>query len=483
MKTKIKNFLTSHKKHIKTGALITAGVLAFSFSITVCVRAFQLRKAPQLPELDSTQKAYLDIFLDQAYPERQNLIHPLPYKTTPAELNVWAGSAIAIDVSNGCVIYEKNADEIIPPASMTKLFVMYIIMQEIEKGTVSLTDVVPLPKESWACNQPPHSSLMFLGKNQTVTLEELISGLDVCSGNDAAVAIALYLFGSVDSFVQKINELAESLNLTNTHFYDASGYSEKNTTTAREMVSFARHYIEKYPETIWKFHSLPGFKYPKEHNLSPEDKALPGRYQDFSQGIPENIYMPVYQKNTNPLLGKLEGCDGLKTGYIDESGYNLALTVKRKNMRILSVTMKGPGATVNEGQNGRIHDGTEIMEWAFKTFADYENPLLLRAYSIPLVFAKSCRINLIPAYTPKALSVPVSIAENPENAADEVKINLVLPEKITGSVEAGFEYGKIEYSLNGHLLQTIPLVSDRSVSHANLWISAADLFAQLVLKF
>ena len=76
--------------------------------------------------------------------------------------------------------------------------------------------------------------------------------------------------------------------------------------------------------------------------------------------------MPIYQKNTNPLLGTLQGCDGLKTGYIDESGYNLALTVKRENMRILSVTMGGPGKNQNEGQEGRVHDGTEIMEWAYK---------------------------------------------------------------------------------------------------------------------
>ena len=91
---------------------------------------------------------------------------------------------------------------------MTKLFVMYAIMEEIEKGNASLSDIVPLPPETWAANQPPHSSLMFLGKNQKATLEEIITGLDVCSGNDAANAIALYLFGDVDSFVQKINQIA-----------------------------------------------------------------------------------------------------------------------------------------------------------------------------------------------------------------------------------------------------------------------------------
>lgn len=470
------------KKIIQISLISAAGAVFLSFFGTVCVRAVTLRKAPALSELEPAQKTFLNLALDAAYPERTNLLHPLPYNTEPAELNVWAKSAIAVNFESGCVIYEKNADEIIPPASMTKLFVMYAIMEEIEKGNASLSDIVPLPPETWAANQPPHSSLMFLGKNQKATLEEIITGLDVCSGNDAANAIALYLFGNVDSFVQKINQIAEEFNLKNTHFFDASGYSEKNTTTAREMASFAQKYIGRFPETLRKFHALPGFKYPKEENLAPEDKKLSTRYQDFSQGIPQNIFMPVYQKNTNPLLGILEGCDGLKTGYIEESGYNLALTAKRENMRILSVTMGGPGNSMNEGQAGRVHDGTEIMEWAYKTFRNYENPLVLRAYNIPVVCANVQRMNIVPAWSPKALCVPVSAAENPENALEEVKINLVLPEFIKGQIEAGNEYGKIEYFLNGLLLETIPLVADRPAERANWWICAADEIAKAALK-
>lgn len=471
------------KKNIKISLCCAAGSLAIAFLATVCVRAVTLRKAPALPELTAEQKNSLDLELDKNYTERTNLLNPLPYATKPATLDVWAKSAIAVDVSNGCVLYEKNADEVIPPASMTKLFVMYVIMEEIEKGNAALSDIVPLPPETWAANQPPHSSLMFLGKNQKVTLEEIITGLDVCSGNDAAAAIALYLFGSIDSFVQKINDLAEKFNLQNTHFYDASGYSEKNTTTAREMAAFARHYIERFPKTLYKFHSVPGFKYPKEENLAPEDKITSVRFQDFSQGIPENIFMPIYQKNTNPLLGKLEGCDGLKTGYIEESGYNLALTVKRDNTRILSITMGGPGTSQNEGQAGRVHDGTEIMEWAYKTFKDYKNSLVLRAYNIPVVFAKTQRINIVPAFSPKSLSVPLVAAKEPENALKEVKINLILPDSIKGKIIAGNICGEIQYTMNGHILQTIPLVADRNVEHANWWISAADFFAQIVLKF
>lgn len=480
--SQVKEKISSNRKIIVKGAKIAGITIASAYFVTAGVRAYTLRKAPAPAEMDQSQKELLEITLNQAYPERLNHIHPLPYETKPVELDVWARAAIAVDTKSGSVLYEKNADEVIPPASMTKLFVMYVIMEEIEAGRANLTDVVPLPPETWASRQPPHSSLMFLGKGQHVTLEEVITGLDVCSGNDAAVAIALYLFGDVNAFVQKINELAESFGLEHTHFYDASGYSELNTTTAREMASFARKYIERFPETLYKFHAQPGFKYPKEQNLSDADKKLEDKTQDFSQGFPDNISMAIYQKNTNPLLGKLEGCDGLKTGYIDESGYNLSLTVKRDNMRVLSVTMGGPGNSVPEGQAGRVHDGTEIMEWAFRTFKDYENPLLMRAYSIPVVYGKVQRMNLVPAWEPKALSVPVMAAANPEDALSEVKINLELPEVIKGEIAAGSVYGKIQYSMNGHLLQEIPLVADRPARKASWWICAADILAQMALK-
>ncbi|MDY5634365.1 MAG: serine hydrolase, partial [Treponema porcinum] len=156
--------LSSYKKPL----FAIAAALLLSFTVTVFVRAYTLRRPlPQEP-LSQSQKQSLEAVLNQAYPERTAVLRPLPYPVNPAVLDVRARSAIAVNMQNGCVLYEKNADEIIPPASMTKLFVMYVVFEEIKKGTVSLKDTVPLPPESWACNMPPHSSLMFLGKNQIV---------------------------------------------------------------------------------------------------------------------------------------------------------------------------------------------------------------------------------------------------------------------------------------------------------------------------
>lgn len=469
---------------VKAG-ILTAGLIFGAYLITVGVRGCEIRKNNEVTPLTQEQQGHLENLLKTGWPEKYQILTKLPYNVKPVELDVKAKAAIVLDAANGNVIWEKNADTIIPPASMTKIAVMYVIGQEIEKGTCTLDDVVPLPPQCWACNMPPHSSLMFLGKNQKVTLRELMTGLAVCSGNDASYAIAYYLYGGIEPFIEKMNAEVKKLGLTKTHFIETSGYSEKNITTAREMAALSREYIRRFPSFVKEFHSALDFSYPKESNLAPEDRGKP-RAQDFSKGFPEHITMEITQKNTNPLLGKLSGCDGLKTGYIDESGYNLILTAVRENLRFLSVTMGGPGNSTKEGQAGRVHDGTEIMEWAFRTFAEYKNPYILRAYSIPLVKARETRALLVPAYKPEALLVPFSLIEKSPDPLSAIKTDVTIPPYLSGAVSEGETYGSIRYYVETKegtsiTLEEIPLVSDRNIKRAGFWIDAADSLAQFAL--
>ena len=470
---------SQNKSESKTARIIKVGaaLVFLAYVGTVAVRAYGLRRAKPLPSMTETQKAELENILDSAYPQRNAVISPLPYKTKKLDLNIGARSAILIEEKTGSILYEKNADEIIPPASLTKIFAMYVVLDEVRRGSIALNDIVPLPKECWACYMPPHSSLMFLGKNQRVTVQELLTGLAVCSGNDAAYALAFYVCGSVSGFVERMNAAARENGLTHTHFEEVSGYSEHNTTTAREMAAFSKIYLERFPESLSMFHSRLSFKYPEAHNLAPEDENKP-RAQDWSKGLPEHITMGIYQENTNPLLGTLEGADGLKTGYIDESGYNLVLTVKRGNMRIISVTLGGQGSTLSAGQAGRVRDGNAAASFAYGAFSVYENPLLMRAYSIPAAFADTQRINLVPAFEQSALCAPKSLVSELGNGDADIKINLRLPKLLKGGMQAGAELGAIEYTMNGIVLQTVPLVCERTVKRANLWICAADLIAQ-----
>lgn len=449
-----------------------AVLLIISFCTFTAFRAISFKQTTDAKELTIQQEVELSRFLIKKYTEKYQYLKTLPYNISRPQLDVWAKSAILIDVSNGNIIYEKNADEVIPPASMTKLFAMYVVEEEVASGRFSYDQLVPLPPESWACNMPPHSSLMFLGKDQKVTLEELLLGLSICSGNDAAYALAYTVCGSMEKFVDRMNQVASEHNLEHTHFVESSGYSELNQTTAREMAKFSAYYTMRFPESLHRFHSVLDFTYPKAKNLAPGDKP---HAQDFSKGLPQKITMPITQENTNPLLGKLEGCDGLKTGYIDESGYNLTLTAVRGETRFISVTMGGPGSTSREGQAGRVHDGTELMEWAFKNFADYSLALKVHPYLVRSFNASEKMLRLVPAWKERTFTVPYVTGGSMEENLDNVNIEIHLPDYCWGEVEQGKQYGEIVISAGGYELETIPLVADRNLSKGNIITGLSDL--------
>lgn len=421
--------------------------------------------------LNHLQEVQLQTFLDSNYEEKRNTIHKLSYSNINPALDINAKAAILIDVASGDIIYGKNVDLQIPPASMTKLFTMYIVEEDIKNGKLSYSQTVELPPECWACNMPPHSSLMFLGEGQIVTLEELLLGLSVCSGNDAAYAIAYGLYGGMNEFVKKMNETALLLGLKNTHFVENSGYSEENITTAKDMATFCTIYLRNHEDSLQRFHSVPKITYPLEHNMAIGDIY---QDQDFTKGLSNHITMGVTQQNTNPLLGKIEGCDGLKTGYIEESGYNLSLTAKRNNTRFLSITMKGPGENTLEGQKYRAIDGTTLMNYAFGSFRDYTNLPQIKNYKIYSYGTKDKIINLVPAVDVKAVCVPFLIGGNMEENLSNIKIEVEYQKKVYGQVECGTPYGNITIKLDKYVLDTIPLVADRSTKKSNFFIRFVD---------
>lgn len=466
--------------NIKKILLAAFALIILSFISFTAARAFSFEKSQDAASLTSEEAFDLTQFLLSNYPEEHQTLKKLPYNIGEPQLDIWAKSAILIDVSNGNILYQKNADSIIPPASMTKLFAMYVVEEEIAAGRFSYDQLVPLPPESWACNMPPHSSLMFLGKDQRVTMEELLLGLSICSGNDAAYALAYTVSGTMEAFVERMNLVAADLGLANTHFVESSGYSEKNQTTAREMAEFAAIYLRRHPDSLHRFHSVLDFTYPKQKNLAPGDHI---QSQDFTKGFPQKITMPITQANTNPLLGKLEGCDGLKTGYIDESGYNLALTAVRGETRFLSVTMGGPGNSVSEGQAGRVHDGTELMEWAFNNFADYPLELKVHPYLVRSFNASQKMIRLIPAFTENTFTVPYVSGNTMAENLDSVRVEVQLPDYCWGAVEQGSVQGKITISAAGYILQEIPLVADRSLTSGNVLIYISDIMLSKIFMF
>jgi D-alanyl-D-alanine carboxypeptidase (penicillin-binding protein 5/6) len=354
-------------------------------------------------------------------------------------------AAALIDAETGTVLYEKNPDLEIPPASLTKLMTMHIIFREIAAGRASLDETVPLPPESWAENQPPGSSLMFLGPGQRVNLRELLLGLAVSSGNDAAVAAALRFAPAVRDFAGIMNAEARRMGLVKTRFTEPSGISENNITTAGEFAAFCREYVRQHPESLSAFHSAPEFAYPAASNAG--------------TGTRNGTRV---QRNRNTLLRNFPGTDGLKTGYIDESGYNIALTAQREETRFIAVLLgapSGPG-----GEAARDSDGRRLLSWAFEHFRTMRP--LVKLEPARLWKGASDWAYLVPA-APLPFTVPAGRGISPVYAA-EITDPLVAP------LPEGYRAGTLVISDEYGELRRVPLVTREAYAQGGFFKRMGD---------
>ncbi|MGP1587776.1 MAG: D-alanyl-D-alanine carboxypeptidase family protein [Treponemataceae bacterium] len=414
------------------------------------------------PPLSPEQAQVLKECVNKNFPEK--IIQKLPYEIKTDQLNLNAKSAIIIDEKTGWILYEKNADDRIPPASMTKLVLMYAILDELEKGNFSLDDIVPLPEECWAKNAPPHSSLMFLGKDQTVSLDEILLGMNIVSGNDAAFAASIYVFGSVQNCLDRMNNIVKNLGLKETHFAEVSGYSEENITTAKEFVSFSRKYLTRFPFTTEKYHKVQSFMYPKEHNLP----SWITYEQAKNQGSALEGTLPIVQQATNKALFAIPGADGLKTGYIDEAGFNLALSVKQDGHRLIAVTMGGGGNNPIEGNKLRTQDAITLTNWAFSAFDsvsfDTSKKINLKCFG-----GKYYGFNLLENNLEDKNFICVPAIKDKNGKDFEIYTKNIIDRNIPDQIYAGNQYGKTEYYMGNYLIQTVPLVADRNIPRGNVF--------------
>ncbi len=428
MKTKTKKLIFSAVIII----MITA-VLSFCFY----VRSFlSPAKAKSLSESQSVELN--EVKSSYSHPVLNYCSYEKIYNSA---LSLNCKSCIILDYETGTVVFEKNADMAIPPASLTKLVNMYILFEEIQANNISFNDIVPLPEESWYVNAPPGSSLMYLEQGQKVTLKELMLGMAVMSGNDAATAAAVYVSGSIPSFVKRMNDVVNYLHCNYTSFQDASGYSEYNTTTARDFARFTQIYLRQFPESIKLFHS-----------------------------IKEMTFNGITHTSTNKVLGVVEGVDGLKTGYINESGYNLALTACRDNKRIIAVLMGGSGLNSYEGNQNRIHDAKEITDWYYSTFTtklpDYYS------FDVSAFSGKHNFLTLVPLFV-----IPFTI---PIEKQDSIRVEKEYNRIIDTPVKCGDKLGSLCFYYDDIVLGTVPLIADRTIEKGNFIKCLLDRIAKKI---
>lgn len=249
------------------------------------------------------------------------------------ELTNYAKGAIIIENTTNKILYEKDKDTQLAPASMTKIMTMLLIMEALDNGQIKLSDMVPVSKNSSAMG----GSSIFLQEGMEISVESLLKGIAIASGNDAAVAMAEYIGGTQENFVDMMNEKVEKLGLKNTHFVNVHGLdAEDHYSSAYDMSQMARELLKH--EDILKFTSV----YEE--------------YMDKPDGT------KIWLVNTNKLVRFYNGVDGLKTGFTDKAGYCLTATAMKNGVRYITVTM-GEDTTEH-----RSADTTSMLNYAFSNY-------------------------------------------------------------------------------------------------------------------
>ncbi|MDR1143248.1 MAG: D-alanyl-D-alanine carboxypeptidase [Spirochaetaceae bacterium] len=367
------------------------------------------------------------LLLPALYAQSADPLYPAalpPDITTP--------SAVLLDAETGTLLFSRNPSLVISPASLTKLMTIHLALREIKAGRASADDLVDLPPESWAENQPPRSSLMFLGRGQRVTLGELLLGLAVPSGNDAAVAAALHLAPTMEAFVDMMNAEAGRLELASTRFAEPAGISPGNTTTAGDFALFCRTYLLEHPDSIGLLHSVPSFAYPTAANIDQPRTIL--------------------QYNHNTLLGKIAGVNGLKTGHITEAGYNIALSARRETTCLIAVLLGA--ATVEE----RDRDGEILLAWGFDNF----KTLYLNARAVPQARIWGGKEKYAALKPGESLTFTVSARR-----AGVLQQDTEIARDLRAPLRAGAEAGQLIISDSMGELRRIPLVLEKEAPRGN----------------
>jgi D-alanyl-D-alanine carboxypeptidase (penicillin-binding protein 5/6) len=367
-------------------------------------------------------------------------------------------AAVLMDAATGTFLYVKNGDDEIPPASLAKLMTIHVALSEVAKGNASLDEVVSLPRETWAVNQPPRSSLMFLAPGQTVTLRDLLLGLAIPSGNDAAVAVALKFASTVPEFAERMNQEARRFGLVKTHFVEPSGVSEENRTTAVEFAMFCREYLQLHPETLTDYHSVKEFAFPRAENVAERYRSKPGT---------------IIQYNHNNFLRTFAGTDGLKTGYIDEAGHNIAITAEREGTRFIAVILGAPA--VYQGARIRDEDGMKLLNWGFEHYKTIR-PSLDPLAPIRIWKGKEDYIEIAPAETLEFTTFRAR--------GEQVHWEIELSPTILAPLPQGTFVGSLVlYDAQGEL-RRIPLITTHEIERGNffkrLWDTIILFFRSLL---
>ena len=355
-------------------------------------------------------------------------------KLVPAVPEIPAKAYLLIDQHSGYILASKNRDERIEPASLTKLMTAYVVFYEIQSGSISLEDQVKISEKAWRMK----GSRMFIEVNKHVSVEELLKGMIIQSGNDASVALAEHVGGSEEAFVTLMNKHAQSMGLQNTHFMNSTGWPDPDHyTSAHDLARIAMALIRDFPDYY------PWYK------------------------IKEYTYNNIKQYNRNRLLWLDDRVDGLKTGHTESAGYCLIASAKQGDMRLISIVLGTPS------ENARASASRALLNYGFRFYETF----VLHKAGEPLT---SMRI-----WKGEVESLPLGLKDTlyitaPRGSRKQIKANMNIDSMIIAPAKKGQAFGAVNVMLGEEQLAQRPLVALEDVAEGGLWRKLVD---NIVLLF
>jgi D-alanyl-D-alanine carboxypeptidase (penicillin-binding protein 5/6) len=357
-----------------------------------------------------------------------------PAATPLGPLDTAARQAFVIDYDTDAVLLEKNADERMPPSSMSKLMTMYMVFDMLKQGRFKLDGELPVSERAWRMG----GSKMFVQIGATVPVEALMRGVIVQSGNDACVVLAEAISGSEQQFAEAMNDKAREIGLTSSTFRNATGWPDpEHRTTCRDLARLAKRIIADFPEY---------YSYYNERSF---------RWNDISQ------------ENRNPALARVPGADGLKTGHTDEAGYGLTASAKRGERRLIMVFNGLPT------MRARAEESERLLEWGFREF---ENVSLFRAGEV---------VEEVPVHLGDRRTVPLVGARDvlvtlPRQWRRNLQARLRYDAPVAAPVAKGRELGRLEVSGQGVPPMSLPLLAGADVGRLGLVPRIPVVLGQLI---
>lgn len=350
----------------------------------------------------------------------------------PLAPKVTAESVFLMDADNGQILYEKNQNARRAPASTTKIMTMLLVMEALNSGKIHWSDIVPVTPDAYKVAQEPGVSDAYLDPRQKITLQEMMTYVAVLSANDATVAVADYVGGDMNGFVQMMNQEAQKLGMTNTHYMNADGLPVSNHySTAHDLAILARYLVEKYPEIL---------QYTSQTKVSVPDMA--GKSHTWP--------------NTDDIVGKYPGLDGLKTGFTDAAGYCFVGTATQNGVRLVSVVM---GCPTNAD---RFSDTQALLDYGFHQFTEDK----------PVVAGQNWTSKSVTASVPDGKQDTVAIVPSQSLIVDlptGVKGSLnVQVNPVNAPVTKGQTVGKLQYVVDNQVVSQDDLVAATSDGRANI---------------